>query len=162
MVVCVFDNTLRSDVSAMKRIILTVSVAFFLNFIWEILQVSLYAPHYVGIAGLIRVHLWASLGDILLVGIAVAAGIFLEGCIFQGRQHIRRTMFFVGSAGFVLAVSVEKYALMVGRWSYNDSMPLIPWTQIGLTPVLQMIFIPIAVMMLVSKYDTRVKKVDNQ
>jgi hypothetical protein len=31
-----------------------------------------------------------------------------------------------------------------GAWSYSDLMPLIPWTGVGLSPVLQWFVVPIA------------------
>ncbi len=37
-------------------------------------------------------------------------------------------------------------------WSYNESMPMIPWTEVGLTPVLQWIVIPSAVILLTRHY----------
>ena len=47
--------------------------------------------------------------------------------------------------GVLLAVSFELWAVhAVDRWIYS-SMPIIPVIQVGLTPVLQIIFIPIGV-----------------
>jgi len=37
-------------------------------------------------------------------------------------------------------------------WSYNESMPIIPWTRVGLTPVLQWIVIPAVVILLMRHY----------
>jgi len=46
--------------------------------------------------------------------------------------------------GVLLAVSFELWAVhTVHRWQYG-SMPLIPVLHVGVTPVLQMIFIPLA------------------
>jgi hypothetical protein len=50
--------------------------------------------------------------------------------------------------GSLLAVSCELWAVhVVHRWAYAPSMPLLPFLQVGLTPVLQMILIPIAVLL---------------
>jgi hypothetical protein len=38
----------------------------------------------------------------------------------------------------VIQVVVELEALASGAWVYNDRMPLIPWLNVGLTPVVQM------------------------
>lgn len=46
--------------------------------------------------------------------------------------------------GALLAVSFELWAIYaVRRWEYS-SMPLLPLVRVGVTPVLQMIFIPLA------------------
>lgn len=37
-------------------------------------------------------------------------------------------------------------------WSYNETMPLIPWTKVGITPVLQWITIPPVVILLMRHY----------
>jgi hypothetical protein len=37
-------------------------------------------------------------------------------------------------------------------WSYNESMPMIPWTKVGLTPILQWIIIPSIVILLIKHY----------
>lgn len=47
--------------------------------------------------------------------------------------------------GVLLAVSFELWAVhATNRWTYS-SMPIIPVVEVGLTPVLQMILIPLAV-----------------
>jgi hypothetical protein len=38
---------------------------------------------------------------------------------------------------------------MFKSWGYNQSMPIIPWVQMGLTPFLQWIVIPPIVILLV-------------
>ena len=46
--------------------------------------------------------------------------------------------------GILLAVSFELWAVhAVNRWTYS-SMPLVPIIHVGITPVLQMVFIPLA------------------
>ena len=37
------------------------------------------------------------------------------------------------------------------RWQYTEAMPLIPILHIGLTPVLQLLLIPLAVLLLTSR-----------
>jgi hypothetical protein len=37
-------------------------------------------------------------------------------------------------------------------WGYNELMPIIPWVKVGLTPFLQWIIIPSAVILLVRHY----------
>lgn len=55
--------------------------------------------------------------------------------------------------GTLLAVNMELWAIFVDqRWQYSESMPMIPVLRIGLTPVLQMIFIPILTLFISSRF----------
>ena len=55
--------------------------------------------------------------------------------------------------GVLLAVNVELWAVYVaGRWQYEDAMPLVPILHVGLTPILQMLIIPLAVLLLTSRF----------
>lgn len=125
----------------MKKIFFILIFSFLLNFIWEISQAFLYAPHYSGITGLLIVHLWASLGDILMVFIILALNALIFAHDYAKRIEFKSLMptIFIG---FVLATLVEKYALATGRWAYDALMPIIPWLSVGLTPILQMMIIP--------------------
>lgn len=124
----------------MKKIIFISFLALILNFIWEISHSFLYVPHYVGISEMIKVHLRASMGDILLVFIVLTLDILIFGNVYE-RNSIQRLLI-MAFFGFVLATMVEKYALFVGRWAYSPLMPIIPWLNVGLTPILQMTLIP--------------------
>ncbi len=126
----------------MKKILFIFIVSFILNFLWEISQAFLYAPHFVGIAGLITVHLRAGLGDVLMVFIILALDTLILNRIFVGEKTAVKRYLVIMLIGFVLATLVEKYALATGRWSYASLMPIIPFLNVGLTPILQMIVIP--------------------
>jgi len=115
--------------------------AFILNFIWEISQAFLYDPHYAGISGLIIVHLRASLGDILMIFIILFLDSVILGRIFHNKFNAGRFLA-IALIGLILAILVEKYALTTGRWSYNSLMPIIPWLNVGLAPILQMVLTP--------------------
>lgn len=58
-------------------------------------------------------------------------------------------------AGFLLAgvlytiLSEWMNAQIFKSWGYNELMPIIPWMKVGLTPLLQWIVIPSAVILLV-------------
>lgn len=131
----------------MKNVALVFGLAFVLNFIWEISQSFLYAPHYVGIAGLITVHLRASLGDVLIIFVIMLLDTFISKNLYVGEKIGKIRLAAIIFIGLMLATSVEKYALATGRWSYNPSMPIVPWLNVGLTPILQMMLIPPVVAM---------------
>lgn len=126
----------------MKKIVFIFVLAFVLNFIWEISQAFLYAPHYVGIAGLITVHLRASLGDISIIFIILSLDTVILRKFYAEEKSNTARFSMIIFIGLVLATSLEKYALATGRWSYNSLMPIIPWLNVGLTPILQMMLIP--------------------
>lgn len=119
-----------------------VVLTFFLNFIWETGQAPLYQA-YGGFSENWTLCAQAALGDIVMVGIIFGAMGFLfgGGWIYRLYGKYLASLFLIGG---VLAVVVEKWGLGTGRWQY-DAMPIIPFLGIGLTPVLQMLIIPLAV-----------------
>jgi len=128
----------------MKKIFVTIILAFGLNFLWEIAQSFLYAPHYQGFGQLISVHLWASVGDVVMVAVILSITKIISGRILKNKNK-KLELFVIILLGFFLAVAVEKYALANLMWAYNVWMPMIPFLKVGLTPVLQMMLIPTAV-----------------
>ncbi len=126
----------------MKKFFLATTLTFGLNFVWEVAQSFLYAPHYQGLGQLISVHLWASLGDVVMVAVILSVAEVVSGRISKNKNkklELLSIIFF----GFLLAVAVEKYALVNSMWAYNSLMPVLPWLKVGLTPVLQLMLIPI-------------------
>ena len=125
----------------MKKIFFAIAIIFGLNFVWEIAQSVLYAPHYQGLGQLVRVHLWASVGDVVMVIIILLSNeiIFRR---FLKNKNKKTQVFFIIFLGFLLATVVEKYALANGLWAYNHRMPIVSGLNVGLTPVLQMMLIP--------------------
>ena len=128
----------------MKKILIISIITFILNFFWEISQAFLYASHFVGISGLIKVHIRASLGDLLIVFLILLIDAIISTRIFP-KENSKKRFVAIAITGFILAVIIEKYALAIGRWSYNPLMPIIPILNVGLIPILQMIILPIAI-----------------
>lgn len=129
-----------------KKTVKILASAFVLNFLWEISQAFLYAPHFSGTADFIIVHLRASLGDLILVVLILLADSFLLERIFSEESPGWRRSGAVMLGGALVGIAVEKYALASGRWQYNELMPVIPILRVGLTPILQMALIPFLVM----------------
>ncbi|OGI36047.1 MAG: hypothetical protein A2283_09870 [Lentisphaerae bacterium RIFOXYA12_FULL_48_11] len=122
---------------------LILTLIFLLNFAWEISQMALYAVHTKGIMDIISVHLRATLGDMILFLIIYTFGILVFRNRYWAAGNNKTKYTFVILAGSVVSILVEKLALLSGRWSYNQPMPTIPVLNVGLTPVLQMIILPI-------------------
>ena len=54
-------------------------------------------------------------------------------------------------AGSVGAILAEVRHLAAGNWSYAETMPLMPWVEAGLLPVLQFTLLPVFIFLLTNK-----------
>lgn len=113
----------------------------------------LYAEHFQGAVDFVLVHIWASLGDILVFSVIYIIGVAIY-CSFRWPfQPGGKGYLFAAITGFVIAVIIEKMALSSGRWEYNELMPIIPFFKIGLSPVFQMMILPVVVLRYVKYVD---------
>jgi hypothetical protein len=124
-------------------------VAVALNFPWEMAQAYLYAP--MGDWGTAtRRCFGAALADGGIVVVMVVAGII----VFRRYDWIRdlgpAQIAFSAVIGGIIAVLVEHYSLRAGRWAYSSLMPMIPGTDVGTVPVLQMVILPLVTFRLVA------------
>jgi hypothetical protein len=109
------------------------------NFAWEMLQMPLF--------GKLGDGWWrcfqAALGDVALLGLLYG----LMACAAETWAWFERLsrwrLLLLALLGFLLAVVVELRALLEGVWSYRAAMPRMPLLNLGWTPVLQMIVIPL-------------------
>ena len=126
----------------MKKIIAYyLSIGFVLNFIWEISQSGFYEPHFQGVADFIVVHLRATIGDVVMMLIIFAIpSLFYRKWNWIAERKIS-SYIIVALLGLTFAIIVEKYAILTGRWAYNELMPIISIINVGVTPVLQLTFI---------------------
>lgn len=117
-------------------------IAVLVNYIWELAQSFLF----VGMTTWSNIwwHCFvASLGDGLILWI-----IFASGWAFLSRPDWFIDPGFKGyvvmlSSGFLIAIAIEWYAVHVlARWEYTDQMPTLPGTEVGITPILQMLILP--------------------
>ena len=100
-----------------RFVITTILWAFFFNVAWEILQIPLFKG---GVYGWQHILFWVK------------------------NLNIKRIILLLltGGAGAVL---VEIGHLSIGTWSYADAMPLIPFVNVGLSPVLQFMILPMLI-----------------
>ena len=126
----------------LKRTLLITLFAFLFNLAWEVVH----SPLHKTITDMTAVEyipkiLVASLGDIVMI---LAIFLLISLCNFSFRWKLnKKNISFSVLFGIIIAVGFELYALGTNRFSYNLTMPLIPFLKVGLTPVLQMIFTPI-------------------
>ncbi len=144
-----------TDKKAFNKFIFTVIVfAFLVNFTWELIQLPLYKNPVYDMEHIAFCAL-ASLADVLMVLLLYLALAFIFKNIFW-MQHPKwpQVIFLIviGGAGAVLS---ELRHLSLGTWEYKYSMPLIPVINVGISPVIQFMVLPLLIY-LISAY--RVKK----
>lgn len=123
------------------------TVAFVLNWLWEMLQM----PAFDDTAG----RSWRSTALMCtaasLVDVAITLGIYLVVALV-----LRRRLWGLGSSwrhylaaallGMAVAVAIERISVPLGLWSYSSLMPIVPVTEVGLWPMLQLtLLVPIAI-----------------
>lgn len=116
-----------------------IGLGFLANFAWEMLHMRLYAGspeswQRCASAAAVDVAVLAALYAVM----AAAAGSWLW---FRGAALPRAIA--LAAIGSLAAVAIELRALANGRWSYADSMPVVPFLDVGWSPVLQMVVIPL-------------------
>lgn len=124
-----------------KLLVSIFAVGFILNLIWENAQAPLYKG-YGGFQTHFSICFWASLLDaaiILLLTFLIS--FWRKSFDWIINMNWEETVVLM-SFGGILAVIFEVLALEFDVWSYSSTMPLLPFFNIGLTPLLQMIILP--------------------
>lgn len=128
--------------TAFKRLILVIAgLAFLLNFAWELLHLPLYKDSSYDIQHIAFCAL-ASVADALMVLL-----LYLSFALIIKKPFWVRSMGFwqvvvlmlVGGIGAIIAEIAHTAA---GNWAYDDSMPMLPFLNAGLSPVLQFLLLP--------------------
>lgn len=104
-------------------------LSFLFNYIWESLHSLLYSLH-LEQKITIRTLLIASLGDVVII--------LLIAVCFKVWPFFQKRLWIIFPLGIVVAVGIEKYGLFSNRWSYNDLMPIIPYSKVVFAPTLQL------------------------
>ncbi|MDQ6762179.1 MAG: hypothetical protein M3015_06085 [Bacteroidota bacterium] len=129
-------------------------IAFLLNAAWEILQIPLYKG---------GAYQW---DHILFCVLASVADVIMVLLIYLGFAFIYKNALWIKNfsasriiililTGGIGAVVAETRHLSIGTWSYADTMPLIPFFKVGLSPVLQFMVLPFFIYLLSFKMVTR-------
>ena len=126
-------------------------VSFVLNAIWE----NAHAPLYAGYISPLR-HVpmctRAAFGDVLIVLLMYGLFTLMYKDAWWFKKLNWKSVALLGIVGLEIGVGIEIWALHAQRWNYGASMPIIPRVQVGLTPVLQMMLLPIITFYLSAKY----------
>ncbi|NIQ16086.1 MAG: hypothetical protein GTO02_17350 [Candidatus Dadabacteria bacterium] len=119
--------------------------AFLLNFIWELMQLPLFTGYEDAVYFSTVLHCTkATLGDVIISLVAfLFASLIANSRKWILLRSIHGTAVFI-ITGLVITVVFEILATgPLDRWTYTDSMPLVPFLNVGLFPLMQWIIIPI-------------------
>ena len=116
-------------------------LAFLLNFTWELLQMPLYNSSSF------------STNHILFCALGSVADTIMVLLLYFGFTVIFKNIYWIALlkweqisiailTGGIGAILSEIRHLSLGNWAYSDSMPIIPFTNAGLSPVLQFMLLP--------------------
>jgi hypothetical protein len=123
---------------------------FLTHFLWEMLQV----PWFTGMAkashgSVVWMCIQASGGDVLIL----LASFWFSSIVFGHRRWLlegkRKPAITLLLAAFLVTIVMEWLATgPLERWTYADSMPIIPLLGVGLAPLLQWLILPPLIMWL--------------
>ena len=139
-----FKNTVKDKVAYRYYIWTIALTAFFLNLVWELLHGPLYEgyqydwPH-------IRMCLVASVTDMLTLLIMLFGfGLFYKNIYWAQNLSFDKILLIVitGGTGTTL---LERWHIATGHWEYAAAMPMVPFVEVGLTPLLQFTILPIII-----------------
>jgi len=124
--------------------------SFFLNFFWEVVQTNFYTMKDSAFYTMLYGWLHRTLGDVM---ITIGSFWIVSMMSHNRRWFLKLTRLnFIGfiMIGVIPTVISERVNVHILKsWAYNKSMPIIPWLKVGLTPLLQWMVIPPAIVSLV-------------
>ena len=128
--------------------------SFFLHLLWENLQAPLFADFVSYRQHFLPCLKAAATGDMVFMAIIylmLAAAYRSPAWIADRRSYAHpATWLLPVFMGIPLAVMTELRAVyVVHSWAYASTMPLLPFYHVGLTPVFQMIIVPLLVLLLI-------------
>ena len=134
---------MRPRVAVLCRYLAFVAAA---NLVWETVQLPLYtiwregSPYDLAVA---VAHCTG--GDVLIAAVSLALAWALVGGRAWPARRYGRAAAVALALGVAYTVFSERYNVGVrATWAYSDLMPMVPFLDVGLSPVAQWIVIPIA------------------
>ncbi len=128
-------------------------LAFFLNFFWEVVHTYFYTFKDSTFDTMLSGWLHCTWGDVIII-----MGSFWFVSLTSWNRRWFLSLNKINFMGFIMVGVAYTFfsewanIQIFKSWSYNEMMPMIPWTEVGLTPVLQWIVIPSAVILLTRHY----------
>lgn len=132
----------------MRRLFAVLLAAYALHFAWEMGQSTLFIPMYRLQVRTATAWCARAAGWDVVIGIAayLAAALAARRLLWiRERKWLPVAVYF--AVGLGVTIAIERWAISVGRWQYREAMPTI--AGIGLTPLLQWIVVPAAIIAVV-------------
>tara|TARA_R110002049_G_scaffold6484_2_gene40700 strand:+ start:6470 stop:7018 length:549 start_codon:yes stop_codon:yes gene_type:complete len=149
-----FAGKVRDKKNYRNYIIGVATVAFLLNFIWELAQGPLYKGFEYDVQHISFCAL-ASIADMLMVLILLFGfGLIYRDVFWINYLSPTRILILV-MAGTVGAIIAEMWYTSRGDWGYAEMMPIITWVKVGLSPVLQFAVLPLLIFLTCKKCKRR-------
>ena len=146
----------ETDKNLFKRFVLTTALlSFVLNFTWEILQMPLYKNNELDFQHLVFCGLATVADTIMVLLIYFSYALIFKNALWIKKLDLKLSLLLMltGGAGAILS---EMRHLTEGNWAYDDSMPLIPLVNAGLSPVLQFTLLPVIIYWVGFKFSKKI------
>lgn len=114
-----------------------------LNLLWEIAQLPLYTIWHTGSTqDIIVAVLHCTAGDVVIAITALILALMLIGTSDWPKHRYLPVSGFAVFVGLTYTLYSEQLNIANGTWAYSDLMPVLPWFDVGLAPILQWLVIP--------------------
>lgn len=136
-----FSRKASNKLAFRHFIFLTSLMAFLLNLAWELIQGPFYKGYQYDIRHISFCALAAVADAIMVLLIYFGLALVFKNALWAKNLSIPRVLLvmLIGGVGAILA---EVRHLSAGSWTYAESMPVIPFVDAGLSPVLQFTVLP--------------------
>ena len=85
----------------------------------------------------------ATLGDVVIILVMYFIVSFVKKDWYWLKNMEARVAMLIVILGILIAIIIEQRALQYGSWAYANQMPILPFFGVGLSPILQMMILPI-------------------
>lgn len=128
-----------------KQYVLTILiVSFLLNAVWEISHIPLYVGGTYALSHILFCLLASVADAIMVMLIYFGFALIYKNALWTQNLNLSRIIFLI-MAGGIGAILAETRHLSIGTWKYAEAMPLIPIFNVGLSPVLQFMILPLLI-----------------
>lgn len=133
------------DKKIFKRFVLIIAlISFTINELWELVQMPFYNQAIYNTWHILFCTL-AAMADMIMTLLLFLGFALIYKNPYWIRQSNLIKIFAVMLTGAAGAVLSEKRHLLLGTWSYDQSMTIVPFVNVGLAPLLQFFLLPVII-----------------
>ena len=125
-------------------------IGFVLNLVWENVQ----APLFEGFTSFwdhFMICFWASLVDAATILLLYGLVAIWYRDFYWFKYMNWKVALALMMLGGAIALGFEYWAFAIDYWAYTERMPVVPYLRIGLSPLLQMMLLPLLTFVLSDK-----------